>query len=255
MTSFASSTTGSHGPVVAARGLSRIYETRDRRFEVRAEALTIAPSRFYALVGPSGSGKSTVLDMLALVRRPSACDAFVFAPGGGDAVDVGRLWSRDRQDALADLRRIGIGYVLQTGGLLPFLSVEQNVRLPNALIGRNPTSREVRALLAELGMEGHARKRPSRLSGGERQRVAIARALAHRPALVLADEPTAAVDRELARSIVESFASRARAENAAVVMVTHDEALIDGVADEKIRFHRAGRTGDHIVYEAVPEAA
>ncbi|WP_430432235.1 ABC transporter ATP-binding protein [Oceanicaulis sp.] len=211
------------------------------------------PARFYALVGPSGSGKSTLLDMLALVRQPTYADAFVFRPDGEQVVDIAHLWSRRRESRLADLRRTGIGYVLQTGGLMPFLSVAENVALPNQLVGRNPSRQEVETLLAEFGMDAHSGKRPAKLSGGERQRVAIARALAHRPALVLADEPTAAVDRELARAIVRGFAARARADGAAVVMVTHDEALIDGAADVKIRFACTARDSRSVRFETREE--
>lgn len=245
---------GARRPVVEARSLSRVHETRDRRFEVHVSNLRIMPSKFYALVGPSGSGKSTLLDMLALVRRPTSADGFHFRPDGGAIVDVAHLWARQREGALADLRRSGIGYVLQTGGLMPFLSVAENVALPSRLIGRKPSRQEVSRLLSELGVEAHARKHPAKLSGGERQRVAIARALAHRPALVLADEPTAAVDRELARTIVEGFAVRAKADDAAVVMVTHDEALIDNMADVKIRFSCTARNARGVTFEGHAEA-
>jgi len=102
-------------------------------------------------------------------------------------------------------------------------------------------------------MRQHARKAPNQLSGGERQRVAVVRALAHNPALVLADEPTASVDRALARNIVLGLADRARSRGAAVVMVTHDEALVEGIADRRIRLVRSGEQADQVRYETVLE--
>ncbi len=240
----------SSDPIVAIEALSHGYAGRDRAFELRVPSLHIAPGRFHALVGPSGSGKSTLLDILALVRRPQKAADYFFTPApGARPADVNAAWRAGDDATLADLRRIGVGYVLQSGGLLPFLSVAENVSLPIALAGARPDPRATRRLLGEFGMEAHADKRVERLSGGERQRVAIARALAHRPVMVLADEPTAAVDRDLARAIVEALATRARQAQAAVVMVTHDEAIVDGVADVKIRFVRAAHGARSVRYE------
>lgn len=240
-------------PVVELSGLSRVHRTRDRTFEIYAPSIVIEQGGFYAVVGPSGSGKSTLLDMLALVRRPTEVGAFTMWPDGETGFDIGAIWRSGRDDDLADLRRSAIGYVLQTGGLLPFLNVSANVALPLKLVGLRPSSSDILNMLDEFGMRQHARKSPSRLSGGERQRVAVIRALAHNPALVLADEPTAAVDRALARDIVLGLADRARSQGAAVVMVTHDEKLVDGIADRRIRLVRAGDQPEHVQYQTILE--
>jgi len=240
-------------PVVEIRDLSRVHRTRDRTFEIYAPSIMIEAGGFYAVVGPSGSGKSTLLDMLALVRRPTAIGSFKMWPGNESVFDIGEIWRTGGDSDLADLRRSAIGYVLQTGGLLPFLNVSANVALPLKLLGARARSSDILKMLDEFGMRQHARKAPNQLSGGERQRVAVVRALAHNPALVLADEPTASVDRALARNIVLGLADRARSRGAAVVMVTHDEALVEGIADRRIRLVRSGEQADQVRYETVLE--
>ena len=204
-----------------------------RTFELMTPHLRLAPGRFVAVIGPSGSGKSTLLDILGLVLQPTEGERFVVQPQDDQPpFDILELWRQRRDTALADLRRRYFGYVIQTGGLLSFLNVRRNVGLARRLIGAPALGPDVASALAALGLAGQGEKRPAALSGGERQRVAIARALFHQPAIILADEPTAAVDRERAREIVRDFKRRASAENATVLMVTHDLNLVEGVADE-----------------------
>ena len=205
-------------------------------FDLRVPSLTVHAGEFVAVIGDSGSGKSTLLDLLALVLRPSEAGRFEFWTGGGAApIDIAALWQQGREGRLADLRRRHLGYVLQTGGLLPFLTVWGNLTLPLAA-NESPIDRaEVTRAAERMGLGRYLDRRPDRLSGGERQRVAVLRALLHRPALVLADEPTAAVDKSRARAIVADFRALAQDIGSAIVMVTHDLDLVRSVADTTYR--------------------
>ena len=208
-------------------------------FELIVPELFLERGVMVALVGASGCGKSTLLDCLALVSRPTSCRTFSFqTERGGDpaAVDVNGLWLGGREAALARLRREHLGYVLQSGGLLPFLTVRENLELPLRLLGIKPERQRIEDLAQALGIAGHLEKKPQFLSGGQRQRAAVLRALVHEPTLVLADEPTAAVERTRALAIVEDLRRLARSSGATVVMVTHDTALIEGLADRVFGF-------------------
>lgn len=227
-------------PLVLLEAVVRRREQGDMVFLLRIPWLAVRPGEFVALVGDSGSGKSTLLDMLALVLRPSAAGRFEMrlrggAIGAGPVSDIAALWQRGQEAALAVLRRQHLGYVLQTGGLLPFLSVWGNLTLPLAALGRRPNRPEIIRAAERLGLGRYLDLMPDRLSGGERQRVAVLRALLHRPALVLADEPTAAVDKSRARAIVADLHALARDVGSAIVMVTHDLDLVREVADSTYR--------------------
>lgn len=173
------------------------------RFHLRLAAFDVPRGQLLALIGPSGCGKSTALDLLACALKPDFQEAdgrrpaarFCFAPTPERREDVLAAWRRGGTDALAALRLRHLGYVLQTGGLLPFLSARENILLHCRCLDMVKQRREaVSALVERLGI-GHLLKQyPATLSVGERQRVAIARALAHGPGVVLADEPTAALD-------------------------------------------------------------
>lgn len=210
-------------------------ERNDVAFELRVPELELRAGELVALTGDSGCGKSTLLDMLALVARPTACEGFVLRAAGND-YDVERYWAAGDDAALAALRRRFIGYVLQAGGLLPFLSAGDNVLLPMRLKGNLGDRRELMHSAERLGIAGLMRKHPQHLSGGERQRVAILRALANAPALVLADEPTGAVDRARAREILADFRRIALARRVAVVMASHDGELVREFADRRYGF-------------------
>ncbi|PWV62400.1 ABC transporter ATP-binding protein [Plasticicumulans acidivorans] len=193
----------------------------DTRFVLQVPALDIARGERLALVGPSGCGKSTLLDMLALVLAPDA---------GGELHllnnDIGALWQLKRADALAALRARHLGYVLQTGGLLGFLDVRGNIALPGQLSGRADAAWVTR-LAERLGISRHLDKHPAALSVGERQRVAIARALAHRPAVVLADEPTASLDPLSAQTVMQLFIDLAAESATTLILASHDRALVE----------------------------
>jgi putative ABC transport system ATP-binding protein len=237
--------------LVELTGLVRLRERGASAFRLQVPSLRVHAGEFVALVGDSGSGKSTLLDMLALVLRPSEAGVFRIREGAQDT-DVMALWRARREGALARIRRERLGYVLQTGGLLPFLSVRGNLELPLRITGRRDDG-AVAGAARRMGIADHLDSRPDRLSGGERQRVAVLRALLHRPALVLADEPTAAVDKSRARAIVADFHAAARALGTAIVMVTHDLDLVGPVADTTYRC-RLGTATPGLV-EAVCERA
>lgn len=225
------------GALLSVRDLRKARSQADARFELHVPDFAVAPGQFVAIVGDSGCGKSTLLDTLALVLRPTSCAGFVLGAGHGfPAADLQDLWALGDQDRLAAIRRTQLGYVLQTGGLLPFLSVEENIRLPTRLAGATAGRDEIQALAQRIGIQGMLSKKPQHLSGGQRQRAAILRALIHKPRIILADEPTAAVDKARAGAIVADFAALARDRGTTIVMVTHDHDLVRPFADATYSF-------------------
>ena len=187
-------------------------------------SLQVAPGEFVALLGESGVGKSTLLNCIAGLDD---ADAGRITLAG---VDVGALSA----DGRARLRRERLGFVFQAFHVLPHLSVAENVALPLRLLGRtgrrgaavggSGSARDrVQTLLDAVGLEGLAERLPSQLSGGQLQRVAIARALIHRPALLLADEPTGNLDPRTAGLVMEALSAQTRSQGSALVLVTHSE--------------------------------
>jgi putative ABC transport system ATP-binding protein len=185
-------------------------------FAVRVPRLVLRRGERIAVTGPSGSGKSTLLDALALSRRPEAARRFRLA-----SEDAACLWQQRDHRRLARLRARALGYVLQTGGLVPFLSVAGNAALVQDLAGGRDW-RRIHHLADRLRIARLLDRMPESLSRGERQRAAILRGLAHRPALLIADEPTANVERELAEEILGLLVECAAAEGAALLLATHD---------------------------------
>ncbi len=188
-------------------------------FTLGVEALTLLPGALVAVTGASGTGKSTLLDVVALARRPSRAKRLEVA-----GQDASALWARGATDRLAALRARHFGYILQTGGLVPYLTIRANAELAQGLAGmREP--RRIVTLAAHLGLDALLDRMPGALSVGQRQRAAILRALAHRPALLLADEPTASVHPDMAADIMSLLAQEAREAGAAVLIATHDAPL------------------------------
>ena len=178
-----------------------------------------------AVTGPSGSGKSTLLNLIAGLDRPSAGEVEVAG------VQLGRL----SEAGLARFRRDQVGVVFQFFNLLDDLTTRDNIALPAQLAGARPGVVRARTdeLLDRLGIAGHANAYPARLSGGERQRVAIARALVNRPALLLADEPTGAVDGRTGAAVAQIL-RRLAGDGQTLVLVTHDAALAQSCTDREI---------------------
>ena len=208
-------------PLLELRGVER---GRGDGFRLRVESLRVGPRARVAIVGPSGSGKSTCLDLVAMALRPERAERMVIAPDGGRPIDAGSLWRENDRRRIRALRARFFGYVLQTGGLVPFLSLQENAMLSRRLLGQ-PGGGPVEALFDALGI-GHLRRRkPRRVSIGERQRAAVVRALAHEPAVVLADEPTASLDHASAADVMALLTRTVSDRSTALVVVTHDEAL------------------------------
>jgi putative ABC transport system ATP-binding protein len=222
-------------PLLWLQGVRKQREQAGSRFELEVPEFVLERGEFVALVGESGCGKSTLLDLLALISRPTRCGLFDLGLDPQRPIDIAHLWEREAEAELAALRRRRLGYVLQTGGLLPYLTVRENLRLPGRLNRLPGLDRKIGPLAQRIGVAECLNRLPERLSGGQRQRVAILRALVHGPSLVLADEPTAAVDRQRALDIVGDLRAMTRAEGMAVVMVTHDLGLA-ALADRRYGF-------------------
>lgn len=190
-------------------------------FRLRVPSLQIALGEKIALIGESGCGKSTLLDMLSMTLRPSEIGSFRFRPErGAEPVDIASLWRKRKLNRLGDLRRLRIGYVMQTGGLLPYLTVRENMELSRRLL-HLPNDGLVDELAADLGIRRQLDKLPHLLSVGERQRVAIGRALAHRPSIVIADEPTASLDPIAAERIMSLFIELVDELRITVIIASH----------------------------------
>jgi putative ABC transport system ATP-binding protein len=177
--------------------------------------LELHAGELVAVVGPSGSGKSSMLAVAGALTAPTSGQVRL---GETDLVAA----TRKQRNAL---RRDRIGFVFQSANLVPALTAVDQLRLPLSF-ARRGEHRDPLELLAEVGMEHKARRRPDQLSGGERQRVGVARALVTRPELLLVDEPTAALDRQRSHEIVELLAREAREHRVATMMVTHDQEVL-----------------------------
>ncbi|MFE7576222.1 ABC transporter ATP-binding protein [Streptomyces sp. NPDC057521] len=230
-------------PLIELREVSRRYD--DGPPALHEASLTVLPGEAVAILGPSGSGKSTLLNLLAGLDRPDAGSVTV------DGVRVDQLG----EAASALYRRARIGMVFQFFNLLDDLTVTDNVALPARLAGlsRGEAARRAAELLQRLGIDRHARAYPGRLSGGQRQRVAVARALMNRPALLLADEPTGALDTAAGQD-VSRLLTELNAEGQTVVLVTHDLALARACTHRTIRIADGRITHDLPSQAVAPEA-
>ncbi|MNH16062.1 Bacitracin export ATP-binding protein BceA [compost metagenome] len=186
--------------------------------------LALQRGEIAAITGASGCGKSTLLEMIGLVLRPDTLGSYHLAVE--PPLDVARLLREERHVHLADIRARRLGFVLQTGGLLPFLCVRQNIELPRRLLGLPRESELVEVAIEHLGLNHLLRKWPSQLSIGERQRVSLVRAIAHQPAVLMADEPTAALDPLQARKLFELILQIVQRFQIAALLVTHDWDLV-----------------------------
>ena len=211
-----------HSAVLEASGLTKVYGTGHTEVvAVRDATLTVARGEVVALLGPSGAGKSTLLTMVGLILPPTAGRIVV---GGVTVFDAHRTRVNVRR-----FRRQHMGFVFQKANLIPFLTAAENVRLAMEIndMGRRAAKRRAAELLDYLGVGERADHLPAKLSGGEQQRVAVARALANRPSLILADEPTAALDSVRGRQVMELFRKVAHEQQSGVIVVTHDHRALD----------------------------
>lgn len=205
--------------MLSCRGLAKRYETDRGPVEaLRDVDLDIAPGQYAAIVGRSGSGKSTLMGMIGGLGRPTSGKVLV---NGTD------IWSLG-DDAAARFRNANIGYVFQIAALLPTLRVVDNVALPARLAADGKRAGIIDAaarLLADVGLASHLDAYPSELSSGEQRRVVIARALMNDPVLILADEPTADLDEQTEREIMELLLGVNRRRGKTLILVTHNLAL------------------------------
>jgi len=205
--------------VIEMQDVTRVYrigevETR----ALRGVTLTIEDGEFTAIVGPSGSGKTTLLQLIGCLDKPT----------GGSVRVKGKDVTQLNANARADLRKGTIGFIFQFFALIPGLTAYENVELPLLLTGEKAKERRERVneLLEAVGLSDRARHRPDQMSGGEQQRVAIARALATRPVLVLADEPTANLDTENGRQVMEIMQRLNEETGTTFVFATHDPRVV-----------------------------
>ncbi len=207
-------------------------------FTMSLEELSVVQGETLVITGPSGSGKSTLLEALALVLRPTHSKRFLWTirRENQGCYDIKRLWQKNETAQLAALRARRIGFVLQTGGLLPFLNVAENVRIWRRIAARPVCTEKILQLMDRLEITELADKMPHQLSVGERQRVSIARALAHEPDLLLADEPTAALDPVLAEQVFRLMLDLVNQTGSTAIIVSHDYS---NIREKAIRLIRA----------------
>lgn len=226
---------------VELRGVSREYGSGQARVraldEVDAE---FAPGSWTAVMGPSGSGKSTLLHCAAGLEQVS----------GGQVSLAGQDITAASDGELTALRRGTIGFVFQSFNLIGSLTAEQNVALPLKLRGGSKSTKDVREVLASVGLDDRRRHRPRELSGGQQQRVAIARAMVTRPAVLFADEPTGALDSGSARTVLGLLRRMVDSAGQTIVMVTHDPAA--AARADSVVFLSDGRIVDRAI---APSAA
>jgi len=205
--------------VTKTENVTRIYKIGKVETQaLRGVSLSIENGEFTALVGPSGSGKTTLLQLIGCLDKPTS--GYVYINGK----DVSQLNRNQR----ADVRRGTIGFIFQFFALIPTLTAYENVELPLLLIGQSASERSerVRQLLEWVDLTHRAHHRPDQLSGGEQQRVAIARALAPKPAIILADEPTANLDTPNGRQVMETMTRLNQETGVTFVFATHDPRVI-----------------------------
>jgi putative ABC transport system ATP-binding protein len=232
-------------PLVSLRGISKHFGEGETRIDaLRQVSIDVVPGEVVALLGPSGSGKTTLLNVIACILDPSE---------GTMSLEGEIVY--DQQWLRTDLRRLRldkIGFIFQSHNLLPFLNAIDNVAIVLQLAGYDHSAARNRAveLLDYLEVGNRKNAFPAKLSGGEAQRVAIARALANRPRIILADEPTAALDSKRAQIVMDLLRKLALDQDAAVIAVTHDEKIFDRF--DRMFMLRDGRLEDE---RSMPTAA
>jgi putative ABC transport system ATP-binding protein len=215
-------------PIIETAGLTKVYGANGTAVHaLRGIDMSVGAGEFLALIGPSGSGKSTLMAILGCLDSPTA---------GGYRFD-GEQVEKLSGSALAKIRNEKIGFVFQNYNLLPKASVVRNVELPMLYAGVARRERRARAmeLLEKVGIGEKARQLPAALSGGQRQRVAIARALANRPKMLLADEPTGALDSKTGHEVLALF-QELHAQKHTILLVTHDPSIA-ALAERRVEIH------------------
>jgi putative ABC transport system ATP-binding protein len=217
-----------NAPLIECQDLCRSFDVGGESFHALREVnLRINQGALVAIVGASGSGKSTLLNAIGALDKPTSGSLRI---AGQDLAQMG-------EKELAHLRNARMGFVFQQFNLLPRYEAWRNVELPMIYAGKGAAERKARALalLEKLGLKDHAFKQPTQMSGGQQQRVAIARALANEPQLILADEPTGALDSRTSEEVMQLLIALNREQDITVAIVTHDPAIA-ARCDRVIRF-------------------
>jgi len=206
--------------VVKAENVVKNYGLNEQTVQaLRGVNLEFQGGEFAAIAGPSGSGKSTFLHLVGCIDTLS----------GGSMIVGGTNTANMTRNQLALLRRHSIGFIFQAYNLIPVLSVEENISFPLTLmgVGAKEIKERTAKALKDVGLDGMEKRRPKEMSGGQQQRVAIARALIKKPALILADEPTANLDSTIGREILELMLALNKAEGTTFIFSTHDQMVMD----------------------------
>ena len=204
-----------NGTVIRIEHVSKIYKTGDITVHaLRSLSLSVRHGEFVAIMGPSGSGKSTLMNIIGCLDRPTKGHYFL------EGVDVSTMGKA----ALADTRNKRVGFVFQSFNLVPRTSAVENVELPLLYAGVSAVERHRRAreALAEVGLSNREKNMPNQLSGGQQQRVALARALVNNPSIILADEPTGALDTRTSVEVMDIFQRLNSLKKLTVIIVTHE---------------------------------
>lgn len=217
------------------RNALKVHGRGDTRFALQVPRLQVREGEVCVVAGRSGCGKTTLLDILGCMSSFDRCDGYELR-AGGRSYNLAHAGSA----AKAGIRRRHMGYILQQGGLLPFLSAWENIMLPLKVAGCTALAGQAMELAAALGLRDHLRKYPAALSIGQRQRVDIVRALAARPAILLADEPTGALDPITAKTVREQLLHVVRRLGTTLVLVSHDWQLFREAGDRFFSFDVAG---------------
>lgn len=225
-----------NAPLIQSKGIIKIYKTGALELTVlKGVSLTINHGEFVAIMGPSGSGKSTFMNILGCLDRPS----------GGEYVLEGEDVAKLSDNRLAEVRNQKFGFVFQSFNLLARTSAQKNVELPMLYAGRGNREERAKWALTRVGLADRMHHKPNELSGGQQQRVAIARALVNDPVVIMADEPTGALDTRTSLEIMDIFQELNR-EGKTVVMVTHEMDIAEH-ATRIIRFKDGNVVEDHAV--------
>lgn len=210
-------------PLLSVRGVERSFDVGGQKLRVlKGIDLTLEPNQLIMLKGRSGSGKTTLMNLMGGLDRPTE----------GEIYFQGRPFHEWNDDKRTEVRRKDIGFIFQAYALMPLLSAYENVELSlrMAKTPRGEWKSRITSCLELVGLAKRMHHRPFELSGGEQQRVAIAKAIAHRPSLLLADEPTAELDSQMAAQVMAVFREIVRTENVTICMTTHDTTIME-VAD------------------------
>ena len=229
-----------HQFAIAAKGIEMVFQSGLEQFRVlKGVDLTVEPGEIRLLMGPSGSGKTTLLSILAGILTPTAGQVYL----------LGEEVTRLSRKALTRFRRNHIGFIFQGFNLFPALTAAENIELSLEIQGiRGSAARkQVMKLLHQVGLADKAGRLPQDLSGGQKQRVAVARALAGNPQIIMADEPTAALDSQTGQAVIELLHQLAKEEGCTVLIVTHDPR-ITGYAD-RITYLEDGQINLHPSWE------